>query len=262
MTPSNMHRSISTDSDICVATQQKAVYNWYELHHSKEDVVDIYSLEWQRRITAWHDWFAKTYGTNHMNMDTAISFGKSENLDFRVLFFAQPIATFSLWHVLQAFYEIDTAVCGRASDAQETLRMWREMKPLEYLKSKEVRRRWTRELEKLNQEIECAALVGGALTLTVYGILGGVEKLETSLASLEEDLNFNDVEMDFLVWILETIRDAVDDRCFMIANILKVEAMDQDAVVSEEDKSLYGGSIGNLHQIRTSFKKGEFANST
>jgi hypothetical protein len=39
--------------DNCVASHQKAVYNWYEMHHSDEDVVEIYSPEWQQRITSW-----------------------------------------------------------------------------------------------------------------------------------------------------------------------------------------------------------------
>jgi len=159
MTPLDMRHPIILDSDICVATQQKVVSNWYESHHSKEEVVDIYSLEWQQRITAWREWFAKTYGTIHANIDTAKAFGNHEDLDFRVLFFAQPVVTYSLWRMLQAFYEIDNAVCGRSGDTQESLHMWREMEPLEYLKSEEVQRRWTRELEKLNHEIESGGLI-------------------------------------------------------------------------------------------------------
>jgi len=56
---------------------------------------------------------------------------------------------------------------------------------------------------------------------------------------------------------LETIRDVVDDRCFMIANILNVETMDQDAVAPEENQSLFGDSIGNFHPISTPLEEDE-----
>jgi hypothetical protein len=83
-------------------------------------------------------------------IDIVKSWTSHEEIDFRIFFFAHPVATFSLWHVLQAFYKIDEAVCGTADGAQDTFAEWREMRPFAYLKSTRVEHKWKAELEKLN----------------------------------------------------------------------------------------------------------------
>jgi hypothetical protein len=231
--------------DGCVATQQKAVYNWYESRHSDDEVVDIYSPQWQERINSWYKWFSDTFGTKPVPKETVKSWKSPEEIDFRIFFFAHPVATFSLWHALQACYEIDEAVCGTASGAQDTFAEWRKMKPFAYLKSKPVRRKWRTELKKLNKEIECGDLTGERLKSRMYDILRGVEKLEVSLASLEEDFNFEQGEIEQAEGILETIRNVINDRCFMIAKILKVGRNDADVSVSAEDEASYDDSLGN-----------------
>lgn len=231
--------------DNCVATQQKAVYNWYESRHSDDEVVDIYSPQWQERITTWYNWFVDNFGSTELPMETVKSWKTPEEIDFRVFFFAHPVATFSLWHVLQAFYGIDEAVCGTAGDAQDTFAKWRQMKPFEYLKSKTVRRKWEIELKKLNKEIENDFLNGENLKIRMYDILSGVEKLEVSLASLEEDFSIDQGEIEQAEAILKTIRSVIDNRCNLIVKLLKVGKNDVDTTSAEDE--VYDESLGTAY---------------
>jgi hypothetical protein len=235
-----------TDRDnSCIATQQKAVYNWYESRHSDDGVVDIYSPQWQERITNWYNWYIENFGSEEVPMKTVKSWKTPEEIDFRIYFFAHPVATFSLWHVLKAFYEIDEAVCSTASDAQDAFAKWREMKPFEYLKSKVVRRKWEIELKKLNKEIECGDLKGEELKLRMYDILNGVEKLEVSLASLEKDFSIEQGEIEQAEAILNTIRSVIDNRCNLIVKLLKVGKINGD-IISAEDE-VYDESLGTAY---------------
>jgi len=227
--------------DSYIATQQKAVYTWYESRHSDEEVVDIYSPEWQNRVNDWYN----NLDTNQRPTETVKSWKTAEEIDFRVFFFAHPVATFSLWHMLQAFYEIDNAVCGQADDAQKKLAEWRAMKPFEYLKSPHVRHKWKYELKRLNKEIKCGLLTIEKLKSRMYDILYGVEKLEASLASLNEDFNFEQGEIEQAEEILNTIRGVVDDRCNLIVKILNVARSDGDLIFTEDEA--YGESLGTAY---------------
>jgi hypothetical protein len=219
-------------TDSCVAKQQRAVYNYYESQHSDNEVVDIYSSEWKERITSWHKMFAQAYGTKHARKDVVKTWETPEEIDFSTFFFAHPIAAFSLWKVFQAFYGIDQAVCGTSSDAPQILAKWKEMKPFEYLKSKEVRKAWKRELKKLNKEIEVEDL---NVTSRVYGILRGLETLEMAMSLLETDFRINQAEIE--QWILDKMRHAVNDRCLLIAKKLTAGTDDQ-AKLEESISSL------------------------
>jgi hypothetical protein len=126
--------------------------------------------------------------------------------------------------------------------APRTLAKWREMKPIEYLKSKDVRNTWKKELRKLNKEIKLEDLTGEALKLRLYDIFHGVERLEISLASLEEDFKLNYDEIEYAESILKTIRDIVDDRCLLITNIL---AGSDDHKNKQE--ALYDSSSGDCY---------------
>jgi len=224
--------------DRYIATQQKAIYTWYESRHSDEEVVDIYSPEWQNRVNEWYN----NLDTNQLPTETVKSWKTAEEIDFRVFFFAHPVATFSLWHILQALYEIDDAVCGKADDAQTKLAEWRAMRPFEYLKSPHVRHKWKDELKRLNKEIKSGLLTREKLKSRMYDILDGVEKLEVSLASLNEDFDFEQGEIEQGEEILNTIRGVIDDRCNLIVKILNVARSD-GYIISTEDEA-YDESLG------------------
>lgn len=205
----------------CVAAQQKAVYNWHETRHSDEDVVDIYSPEWQQRITLWHTRFVEEYGTEHVHSETLKLREAPQNLKLWSFFFEHPVAAFSLWHVCQAFYEFDKAVCGTSSEVVSTLKGWQELKLFEYLQSPDVKRRWKNELKRLDTEISYGDLSGEKLKSRMYDILDAVERLETALASLEDDIKFDYDEKKSTEWMLDTITEAFDERCVLIAKLLK-----------------------------------------
>jgi hypothetical protein len=52
-----------------IATQQRAIYNWYKSCHSDTKVVDIYSPQWQERVTSWYKWFVDNVGTAYLPID-------------------------------------------------------------------------------------------------------------------------------------------------------------------------------------------------
>jgi hypothetical protein len=208
----------------CVITQQKAVYNWHETHHSDDNVIDIYSPEWQERIASWHTWYIDTHGTDHEHSETVKLREAPEELDFRSFFFEHPIATFLLWHVFQAFYSFDKAVCGTSSEAESTLANWKTLKPFEYLKSEDVEWRWKSDIKKLDAEIATGKLAGEELKSRMYDILHAVERIEAALDSLEEDFKFDYYEIKPADWMLETVTAAFDKRCLMIVKLQKKSA--------------------------------------
>lgn len=205
----------------CVATQQKAVYNWYEARHGDDHIGDIYSPEWQERIASWHTWFIDMHGIDHDHSETVKLREAPEELDFRSFFFEHPVAAFSLWHVLQAFYSFDKAVLGTSSEVESTLASWRTLKPFEYLTSEDVKWTWKSNLKKLDIEIADGKLAGEKLESRIYGILCAVERTEAALDSLEEDFKFDYSEIKPADWMLDTVTEAFDERCIMIATLLK-----------------------------------------
>jgi hypothetical protein len=207
----------------CVTTQQKAIYNWYETCHSDDDVVDIYSPEWHERITSWHAWFVETHG-DHEHSEAVKLREAPEELDFRSFFFEHPVAAFSLWHVIQAFYNFDKAVCVTSHEAEPTLVSWKKLKPFDYLKSGDVELRWKTDLEQLDAEIAAGKLAGEELESRVYDILCAVERIEAALDSLEDDLKFDYHETKPVDWMLDTVNEAFDRRCLMIAKLQEKSA--------------------------------------
>jgi len=228
--------------DHCVSKHQKAVYDWNESCHSDDDVVDIFSSEWQTRLTDWHSLLVKTYGSKHVHLDLSKLYDTPEDLEFRVFFFAHPISTFSLWHVLEAFYDLDKTIYGTSSEADLPLDEWRQMKPFNYLKSPEVRKQWKEELKMLDKKFGCGDLTVEKAKSRMFNILRAVERLEYSLKSLEEDLGPEDGKIKDREWILRTARNAFEERCAMIAEALKPCF---DNVVLAEAEDSYDNNIGS-----------------
>jgi len=216
--------------EVSIATQQRAVYNYHESLNSDE-IIDIYSPEWQQRIASWHDWFKASV------QDLTGSSSSFEDIDFRVFFLAHPIAAFALWRLLQACYEIDRAVCGTSVEALDEIAEWQQLKPFRYLKSEEVRGRWMVELRLLKEQIEEGYLVEEALKVRIYDILRGVERLEDAMAALEENFSVNLKGVADGEKMLGACCGAADERCLMIAELLKGEGAESaDEEESEDDE--------------------------
>jgi hypothetical protein len=241
--PYNLRTTRVNDKrDPCVTQSQKAVYYWNESRHSDDDVVDILSSEWHQRLTFWHAWLVNTYGSKHVHLEPSKLYKTPEDLEFEVFFFAHPIPTFSLWHVFEAFYDLDKIIYGLSSEA-DLPPDWRQMKPFKYLKSPDVRRRWKKELKKIGH---------GGLTVEnaksrMFDVLRAVEKLEYSLKVLEEDLGSDkDSKIEYGDWILGTARNAFEERCAMIAEALKPGVKRSfDGVVLTEVEDSYVDDLGS-----------------
>jgi len=196
-------------------TQQKAVYNWYESSHETDDVVDIYSPEWQKRITSLKEEFTNTYEAEDAQA-LFTSLKSPEDLDFSVFFLAHPISAFSLWHVLQALYSMDDVICGTSKDALEAVKLWQRMKPFEYLSSKKVKQRWKSALRTLKRQIDSGRLAGEALESKMHAILRAVERVEDAKGFLS-----NDFAVDLPGWNAKKICSVIEERCGKIDDMLE-----------------------------------------
>jgi hypothetical protein len=225
--------------------QQRAVYGFYERRNS-DDASDIYSPEWFQRTKSFMERFAAP--DVRTTVTTLKSWAVVEDLDFGAFFLAHPIAAFALWRLLQASYELDRAVCGgsggddgASAETQRELAAWQEMKPFPYLKSDAIRAKWSSALQRLKKEIECGALEGDALVRALYSILCGVERLENAFVALQDSFSVNLKNLIYMDKMLDEIRDAVDSRCRMIVDVLKLdENEDENALQSHRDGSNEG----------------------
>jgi len=237
----------TSQQDRSVSKKQREVYDWYERCHSDDEVVDIYSPEWQQRITSWYNWLTTTTGTRDVHVNVIEGCDNLDDLDLGPFFFARPVAAFSLWHVLQACYEMDEAVCERT----EKVLNWRELKPFAYLKSKEVKKMWKQKLKHLGKRIKNGKLNGEALKSKLCAIHHGVEKLEDSVNSL--DGNFGDDFKNTKLGssMLKRIHEVVDYRCLMIASSLNIDGKDSEyeATMSDEEAINHGSLADPTHRV-------------
>jgi hypothetical protein len=223
--------------DYTVATKQREVYDWYEARHSHDEVVDIYSPEWEKRINDWKSGLEKRECAQDApsGLECLQTPDDLDGLEFAPFFFAHPIAAFALWQVLQACFEIDLAVGGANKEKRKRIKKWQEEdKPFAYLKAEKIRVMCEYELKELAKQISSAntsvevKLNGEVLKSRIFSIFGAVERLEKSMDSLQG--NFGKKFCDSKVGgnILSEVRKSVDDRCLMITNILKVDKAEQE----------------------------------
>jgi hypothetical protein len=211
------------DGQDCNPTpQQRAVYSYHDALQS-DAADDIYSSEWFQRTKS----FFKQFARSNAQATTLTTWEMVEDLDFGAFFLAHPVAAYSLWHLLQACYELDRVVCGSSPENLRVVESWESLKPFLYLKSKKVRTKWSKSLKLLKTEIEHGDLEGEPLLRRLYDILCGVERLENSLADLKENFLANLKDMKFVDKMLEKIATVVEDRCCMIEDLLKLEDSQQ-----------------------------------
>jgi hypothetical protein len=201
-------------------TQQRAIYNFHERRHSAE-ADDIYSVEWFQRTKSFLEKFAQS----DAHPKTLNSWDMVEDLDLGEFFLAHPIAGYSLWNMLQACYGLDRIICANSAREMEKVERWQTYKPFIYFKDKDkkIRGKWRKSLKLLKKEIECGFLEGDPLVQKLYGILIGVERLESASKALEDNFSANLKGLKYVNDMLDKIAKVVDDRHRMIAENLKLE---------------------------------------
>jgi hypothetical protein len=224
---------------ILSAQGQRKVYDWYEKRYEKDEVVDIYSREWQCRIDEWKEWVAKSR-TIHDWQHIDSKFDRWQTLDavqrfkFALLFFAYPVATFSLWRVHRACYELDKAVCASSKPDRRKIDHWYEQekeKPFVYLCAEKIPKRWEGVLKELATQISSDDYDLDMLQVRIYSIFRAVEKLQKRVRSLEENFmaQMDDAtgtllsETETGKIMLYCVRMAVDQRCSLITRLLHIE---------------------------------------
>jgi hypothetical protein len=229
-----------------IAAKQKAVYNWYE-SRNKDDDIDIYSPRWQQRLTQWDDWFGANNGAQEFDSSQEVK----DDFDLRSFFFQDPIAAYSLWHVFQACFELDIAVCG--PEASEDLKKWQELPPFIYLKSTKLRKRWEVALKKLNQQIQSEELEVEGWITRIYNIHRGISKLEDSMRTSHENFCADLQGTRLKESILQRVDEVFESRCNMITDILNAGDERQGTDGVTEDSKLDDGHLGE-HSLSTRFR--------
>jgi hypothetical protein len=194
--------------------QQRAIYNFHEARLSV-DADDIYSPTWFERSKSWE----LEFGASTTPVSVLSSWEQLEDFHFGEFYLEHPVAAYSLWILLQAYYALDKSVCWRSEAEKLKIESWQKMKPFEYLKSKEVQKKWKRSLEVLGGDIESGRLKRQALLMRLNEILGGFQKVEESLATLKESFALNLNGEEFGDEMLKKAEEATEERRRMIAEL-------------------------------------------
>jgi len=190
---------------------QRSVYDWYEMNSNDREVVDIYSPEWEKRMTDWQDWLFQNGYSIAVSPDMIWKdLETPSQIYLPLFFFAYPIAGFCLLQILQACYDLDEAVCGK------NRKEWKEMRPFEYLENQGVRDTWRKELEHLKKSME--KMMTGEVQLIINTILSGLDRLQTLVGSAAR--NFQDVEPKVRDMMLGRIQDMLEQRSYVITDTL------------------------------------------
>lgn len=194
--------------------QQRAIYNFHEARLSV-DADDIYSPVWFERSKSWE----QEFGASKSPISVLDSWEQLEDFHFGEFYLEHPVAAYSLWVLLQAYYVLDKSVCGKSEAERIKVEGWQKMKPFEYLKSREVQRKWKRSLDVLGSDIESGRLRRQALLGRLNEILGGFQKVEESLVSLKESFSLNLNGEEFGYEMLRKADEATEERRRMIAEL-------------------------------------------
>lgn len=193
---------------------QRHIYRWYD-HRYSDDAFNIYSADWGRQITLWHEQSPLT------DIDKA-----GYDLEMGSFFRSDPIAAFSLWNLLQVCYELDEAVCSPLANA-EKLAAWKNLPPFKYLSAIEVRQQWRRSLENLKLRIKHPDVEAEGYKVSwesrMYAILLAVERFEDAFAALKENFDVNMIQKEkSSQWMINTIGDEMGERFSLITNLLEI----------------------------------------
>jgi len=206
------------------SSQQRAISQWFD-KHPDSNAPDIYNSEWSDRIQRWQ----------RKTNDSSRTPTSKNDLSFGDFYVGHPVASIYLWNLLQAFYELDKAVCGSSCDVSS----WEKLLPFAYLTSSRVADEWRDSLKRLKSRILDRFISGDDFMRCMYDIRCAVDKLDSSLAELRE--SFPDIMTNgaFTDEILDDMESAVVWRFDMIDKTLRfsesdIELLDRKA--KEEQK--------------------------
>ena len=217
-TPQHSHtREVHTAKD-SLATDRRAVFDWYEDNRYRHDAGEIFSSEWRCRLTDWRKEFDPDTQNVHDKMRELEN--DPEALELGLFFAAHSIAAFSFWHLLQACYELDKRICETSVSSSKASAAWQKLRPFEYLLSTNIGSEWGANLDSLSTQIEpnnnifTQAIAANRL----LAIFHGVRMLEEALAILTSVFTGKQKDMSCSFWVLGFIREGVSNRFRTIEN--------------------------------------------
>jgi hypothetical protein len=196
-----------------LAFGQRAVFDWYEKYQYKDDAGDIFSPKWQCRLTDWRNEFDPDSKNVHDRV--AQQERQPEELELGLFFLAHPVAAFSLWHVLQACYELDKRICEAPTPEKNEVADWQNWRPLQYLLSTHIMSTWENNLVLFSSEVEGSTnrFQRETVASRLYAMAEGVHVLEEALSILASVFKRQRTEMLCSYWMLDLISKGVDNRC-------------------------------------------------
>lgn len=205
-----------------LAFDQRDVFDWYEKNQYKDDAGDIFSAEWECRLTDWSNEFNQDINNVHDRVSRLEQ--HPENLELGLFFLAHPVAAFSFWHLLQACYELDRRICGTSTRERNELNKWQKMRPFEYLQSPHIMATWGENLVSFSSEVKRSTnnFERETVASRLYAMDEGVQILEEALSILENVFEGKRAKMRCSYWMLNLIREGVNVRCRAIENQIAV----------------------------------------
>ncbi|CAG8949672.1 hypothetical protein HYFRA_00003990 [Hymenoscyphus fraxineus] len=209
-------RARAFDSRLRLATTQRDVFDWFE--ESPYNGGDVYSPQWQCRLTKWGDEF--DHDVKSLHDQVARCEQEPEKLEIGLFFQTHSIAAFSLWHLLQACYELDKLICVISAPVSE----WQDLRPFEYLKSKDIMSIWRRNLRAFSSQVQQSNMGNNnfekeAVANRLHYLVQGVQALEEARAMAGKVFETRKDNMRCSYWMLDHIKEAVDKRCRAIESI-------------------------------------------
>ncbi len=214
---------------------QTAIHMWYGEKHP--DSANIFSPEWQRRISSWRNHFIATHP--NQNPDGVINLNHLDELDLEIFFLAAPVPGFALWELMQACYEVDRAICGLTEAERAEILLWQDIKPLKYLQSERLKGSWKSELETLNDRFYSRSVTQASFEERLNSILAAVERLEAARKGVQDAFDASTADSSKYDIMQCRILNAVDDRCRIVERSFMdlTESMDREAPDKIADES-------------------------
>ena len=209
---SRTHNARTVKSSL--ASDQRAVFDWYEENEYRDDAGDIFSSEWQCRLTDWRNAFDPDTQNVH---DRMLQLKEDpETLELGLFFVAHSVAQHSpLWHILQACYELDKRICETSKLQSQKLTQWQQLRPFQYLLSTDIVSEWGTHLDLLSAQLKPSTNIfkKEIAASRLIAMAEGVQVLEEALSILTSIFMGKREAMPCSFWMLDLVREGVDNRC-------------------------------------------------
>lgn len=110
------------------------------------------SRQLEDRVRDWCLWFAQ----NHPPEADPCELAQKAywETDFRIFFLAYPVPGAAILRLVDAYYEVDKAICWTSKAALNVVEKWRAMDPFKYLLSEDLMSWWETDLCQLHDDVE------------------------------------------------------------------------------------------------------------